>query len=188
MPQKTDAVIAELMDRRLLNDVDPDLHQEIAKAVVKAVHTASIEGDAVERVASYLASTDAFHLHYRGFAERNEAAKFHANAILATGLVPDEAAVRAAHIEVLRGLEPKMADAVNWKGPEKTKGEHLFHMVSVIENSLDMPIDKIARWTGFIQGVLAARGLLDVDAERDRTRPIFAVARQLVDEVNQAKP
>ena len=57
---------------------------------------ASIQGeDAVEMVAQYLASIDAFHLHYQGFAERNEAAKFHARAILATGLVPDEAAIRA---------------------------------------------------------------------------------------------
>jgi hypothetical protein len=31
-----DAVLAELMDRRLLNDVDDDLHQEIAEAVIKA--------------------------------------------------------------------------------------------------------------------------------------------------------
>ena len=84
--------------------------------------------------------------------------------------------VREAHIEVLRGLEPKMADAVNFTGPEKTTGEHLFYMLSVIESSPNMPIDKIARWTGFIQGVLAERGLIDVDDERNRTRPIFTSA------------
>lgn len=33
----TDRVIAELMDRRLLNDVDDDLWPEIAEAVIKAV-------------------------------------------------------------------------------------------------------------------------------------------------------
>ena len=36
-PAKIAAVLAELMDRRLLNDVDDDLHQEIAAAIVKAV-------------------------------------------------------------------------------------------------------------------------------------------------------
>lgn len=36
MSQTTNAVIAELMDRRLLNDVDDDLHQEIAEAVIQA--------------------------------------------------------------------------------------------------------------------------------------------------------
>lgn len=33
-----DRVIAELMDRRLLNDVDNDLWPEIAEATIKAVH------------------------------------------------------------------------------------------------------------------------------------------------------
>jgi hypothetical protein len=36
-----------------------------------------------------------------------------------------------------------------------------------------MPVDKISRWVGYIQGVLAAQGHLDVAAERDRTRPFF---------------
>jgi hypothetical protein len=31
-------VLSELRDRRLLNDVDDDLHQEIAEALIKAVH------------------------------------------------------------------------------------------------------------------------------------------------------
>lgn len=35
------AVIEELMDRRLLNDVDADLHQEIAVAVINAVRLPS---------------------------------------------------------------------------------------------------------------------------------------------------
>lgn len=44
MSEKTqaDAVLAELLDRRLLNDVDDDLHHEIAAAIVKAVHEKSL--------------------------------------------------------------------------------------------------------------------------------------------------
>lgn len=37
----------------------------------------------------------------------------------------------------------------------------------------DMPEDKSSRWLGFIQGCLAMRGLIDVDTERDISRPIF---------------
>jgi hypothetical protein len=36
-----------------------------------------------------------------------------------------------------------------------------------------LPLDKISRWLGFVQGCLAMRGLSDVDVERDETRPIF---------------
>lgn len=98
MPQKTDAVIAELMDRRLLNDVDPDLHQEIAKAVVKAVHTASLQGeDAVERVKAL--AHRFWSIHPSTIAAMNlTREEFYVRemmALLTTGLVPDEAAVRA---------------------------------------------------------------------------------------------
>lgn len=36
-----DAVLAELMDRRLLNDVDDDLHHEIAVAIINAAREGS---------------------------------------------------------------------------------------------------------------------------------------------------
>ncbi|BBA65589.1 hypothetical protein [Xanthomonas phage XacN1] len=35
------------------------------------------------------------------------------------------------------------------------------------------PSDKMHRWLGFVQGVLAARGAISVDEERNYTRPIF---------------
>jgi hypothetical protein len=38
------------------------------------------------------------------------------------------------------------------------------------------PADKADRWLGFVQGCLAMRGLIDVDAERDISRPLFARA------------
>jgi hypothetical protein len=40
----------------------------------------------------------------------------------------------------------------------------------VIEKIDTYPLDKIGRWIGFVQGVLAMSDNLDVDAERDRTR------------------
>lgn len=41
------------------------------------------------------------------------------------------------------------------------------------ENCANMPEDKASRWLGFVQGCLAMRGLINVDAERSRTRPLF---------------
>lgn len=42
-----------------------------------------------------------------------------------------------------------------------------------LEEIDNWPTDKISRWIGFVQGVLAAQHHLDVSAERDRTRPFF---------------
>lgn len=50
--------------------------------------------------------------------------------------------------------------------------------VRAIHTPDDFPIDKLARWTGFIQGVMAARGWLSVQAERDRTRSLFTAQRE----------
>ena len=41
-----------------------------------------------------------------------------------------------------------------------------------------MPEDKASRWLGFVQGCLAMRGLIDVDIEREETRPLFHAAHQ----------
>ena len=50
--------------------------------------------------------------------------------------------------------------------------EHLYWMC-VTAQERDMPIDKASRWLGFVQWCLVMRGLLDVDEERDYTRPLF---------------
>lgn len=42
-----------------------------------------------------------------------------------------------------------------------------------IDHGSDYPFDKMNRWMGFVQGVLAAQGIIDVDAERDVTRPLL---------------
>lgn len=38
------------------------------------------------------------------------------------------------------------------------------------------PVDKASRWLGYVQGVMAVRGLLSVSAERDFSRPLFHAA------------
>jgi len=40
-------------------------------------------------------------------------------------------------------------------------------------DAFSMAEDKASRWLGFVQGCLAMRGMIDVDVERDITRPLF---------------
>jgi hypothetical protein len=42
-----------------------------------------------------------------------------------------------------------------------------------IANGKDYPFDKMNRWLGFAQGVLATTGIIDVDSEREYTRPLL---------------
>lgn len=55
---------------------------------------------------------------------------------------------------------------------EKCSGPHMVLLCTeAMENAHKYPFDKLSRWLGFVQGVLAAVGLIDVDAERDFSRP-----------------
>lgn len=47
---------------------------------------------------------------------------------------------------------------------------------TAIEQMDTLPLDKTNRWLGFVQGCLAMRDLIDVDAERDISRPLFHAA------------
>lgn len=52
--------------------------------------------------------------------------------------------------------------------------ETLCGMIVVLENKSEhMYTDKMGRWVGFIQGVLFSNGLLFVEDEREKTRPIM---------------
>jgi hypothetical protein len=56
----------------------------------------------------------------------------------------------------------------------QTSFSNLKWMLETCIDDIDtMPVDKTSRWIGFVQGVLAARGFLDVNEELDRTRPFF---------------
>lgn len=35
------------------------------------------------------------------------------------------------------------------------------------------PFDKMCRWLGFVQGVMASHSMINVNEERDYTRPLF---------------
>lgn len=58
--------------------------------------------------------------------------------------------------------------------PERCRGEALAALCQEgIDNGAGYPFDKMSRWLGFTQGVLAAVGAIDVDEERDFTRPLL---------------
>ena len=58
--------------------------------------------------------------------------------------------------------------------PNKCNVEHLTALCDhALEKGQLYPYDKMCRWLGFVQGVLAVRGITDVDVERDYTRPLF---------------
>lgn len=58
--------------------------------------------------------------------------------------------------------------------PEKCNFAHLSKLVNEAINNLDKyPTDKMHRWLGFIQGVLCVTGFINVDEERDFSRPLL---------------
>lgn len=81
-------------------------------------------------------------------------------------------ALRVANVEVVLGLQARLAGKTFGAG--KASAEHLRWLCGELLNNLGrMPPDKSGRWIGFIQGVMVCNGVLDVDEERDRTRPIY---------------
>lgn len=58
--------------------------------------------------------------------------------------------------------------------PARCRSEALIALCQEgIDNGGKYPFDKMSRWLGFAQGVLAAVGAIDVDEERDFTRPLL---------------
>jgi hypothetical protein len=88
--------------------------------------------------------------------------------------------IEATH-EVIGNLLPMIDEQLQFEilygrgeGEQKeVSAENLSWMARHILANRELPSDKISRWLGFIQGVLAVRGRLSVAAERDATRGIF---------------
>lgn len=91
-----------------------------------------------------------------------------------------DAPIRVALAETLDGLV-LMIPATTEPTDARTSWQNLRWMATQALDHVNLwPVDKTSRWIGFIQGVLATRGYLDVDAERDRTRPLFHKAYEAV--------
>lgn len=86
----------------------------------------------------------------------------------------DDRPLRVATLKALVGLSIPPQNGYDRGAKAYTSNAHLHRMRDEAIAGIDvLPIDKLSRWLGYIQGVLADRGKLDVAAERDRTRPIF---------------
>ena len=86
--------------------------------------------------------------------------------------------LRIALDKTLAGLI-EMIPARDDGGAATSSIRHLNWMIGQCRSKLAVwPTDKTSRWIGFIQAGLAEKGLLDVQAERDRTRPFFHEAYQ----------
>jgi hypothetical protein len=91
----------------------------------------------------------------------------------------DQDKLRKAHQEMferylrLLNVTPQKSD----KFP--TYDGHLAWMCKQMVMNLDepeYPIDKAARWLGYIQGVMVMKKHIDVNVERDFSRPLFQAA------------
>lgn len=82
--------------------------------------------------------------------------------------------LRRAYVNTLDGLSADLLGKTFGEAANFTSADHLRWMCrEILHHIKTMPVDKMGRWVGFIQGVMAANGVLDVTAERDRTRPFF---------------
>lgn len=60
----------------------------------------------------------------------------------------------------------------SFKLPEKCSYDSLIRLLTEAHQNTDKyPTDKMQRWLAFSQGVLAVIGVIDVDEEREFTRP-----------------
>lgn len=95
--------------------------------------------------------------------------------------------IKATH-DVIGNLLPMIDEQLEYEvrcrrdGAEQKEvsAENLSWMARHILSNPELPADKISRWLGFLQGVLAVRGRLSVAAERDATRGIFHRAYALL--------
>lgn len=67
----------------------------------------------------------------------------------------------------------KQADDPLESHPRLSLGNLRWMCTQGIQDAHNLPLDKISRWLGFIQGCLAMRNLADVDEERTVSRPIL---------------
>lgn len=61
--------------------------------------------------------------------------------------------------------------------PPQTTCSHLCWLLENVQrNAYTHPVDKLGRWLGYVQGVLAAQGSLSVPQERERSRQVYHAA------------
>ncbi|AUZ95395.1 hypothetical protein FDI40_gp636 [Agrobacterium phage Atu_ph07] len=83
------------------------------------------------------------------------------------------------YVELLESKNAKPVNNTVIENGDPTCLNHLLWMCKELEKKIvpytgtGFSVDKFSRWVGFIQGILIAKGLTTVQAERDITRPWF---------------
>lgn len=72
-------------------------------------------------------------------------------------------------IGLVEQVESLFADEPYFKGIDRIK----WMCKTIKTENHRMPIPKIFKWVGFIEGALWAEGILDVDRQRDASRPLI---------------
>lgn len=84
------------------------------------------------------------------------------------------AAIEACASDLLERKFPGLNPSRTMPG---TSAPHLAWMLEmVVVHAHEWPLDKSGRWLGFVQGVLAMVGELDIEEERNRSRPVYQTA------------
>jgi hypothetical protein len=84
-----------------------------------------------------------------------------------------ESPLYKAHCEIFKRYIAILKEADPGDRGDKTSPGHLISLCEQAIKRPDAPDDKVSRWLGFVQGVMAVKGLISVDEERDLTRPLF---------------
>lgn len=87
-------------------------------------------------------------------------------------MFPHNAAWRGFYPELCTRYLELLQDSPPLTG-DKTNSDHLMWMLEELQAPSGMSLTKRHRWLGYVQGVMVAGGLLNVDVERDITRGIF---------------
>lgn len=93
-----------------------------------------------------------------------------------SGFDPKMKAVRAANLVTAQELLSLIPHVIVGSTQRTSPSNLRWVLNRVIEEIDTFPLDKMGRWIGFVQGVLALSNHLDVDEERDRTRERYHAA------------
>jgi len=93
---------------------------------------------------------------------------------------PDDRTPSTAELSALKSLFSRYRTvasnsvAASEHLPQRCRPAHLIHLCeSALTDAMSMSANALWSCMGFVQGVLAAQGVIDVDTERDFTRPLL---------------
>ena len=82
-------------------------------------------------------------------------------------------------------ISEEVGDAIEADVVDETMEKLLDMCIYMCNNADTMYEDKMSRWLGFVQGVLYSRMLIDINEEREFSRPLF---HEAYDKMGLEKP